>query len=100
MFYYRKNQVHMKNSIAVETSAVDTIPLFWMFEAFIDPNLYWTAYAYSAIFINGFFVSLLELIAVFYYYAGEMRWLAWYANTVGWIFAVFGMLVPVTMAAL
>jgi hypothetical protein len=78
----------------------DTIPLFWIFENFDNPHYSWTAYTYVAIFINGMFVGLFELIAVFYYYAGEMRWLAWYANTIGWIFAVFGMLVPVTLAAL
>jgi hypothetical protein len=95
MFYYLKNTQNLKSVIAA-----DTIPLFWIFEHFDDPHYSWTAFTYAAIFINGLLVSFFELIAVLFYFAGEMRWLAWYANSIGWIFAVFGMLVPVTFSAL
>ena len=95
MFYYQRNYIYMQSAVSQ-----DTIPLFWVFENFSSPHYGWTALALVATFINGIFVSLFELIAVFYYYAGEMRWLAWYANTIGWIFGVFGMFAPVTFAIL
>ena len=85
----------MKNA-----ASVNTIPLFWVFEHWHDYNYQWTALMYIATFINGLFVSLNEFIAMGYYFAGDMRWIQWYSRTIGWVFSVFGGLVPPAFAVL
>lgn len=76
-------------------AGLDTIPLFWMFDHLTDPNHGWTAASYMTSFVGHILVSLMELIAWFYYQVAGRPWfLAWWVRNVGGVFSAYFLILP------
>jgi hypothetical protein len=89
MFAYSANSSQLKNSRAAET-----VPIIWLWEFLGNPSGGYTAAMYLTVFLMQAFVSVVELIAWFFYIHGKNWWLGWWVAYPGWYAAVYGLTLP------
>ena len=93
--------IYSANASALTTSTgVTTVPIVWFWSNIGSTTYGYTAAKYLSNFLLQAFVSVVEVIAWFFYLFGNNWWFGWWVAYPGWYAAVYGMTLPWIFAIL